>query len=50
MKNITTYNKYNFQKIFEGFTKEEFEKLKKEHKTYIETIRPTKIKDIDYTK
>jgi len=36
MKNLISYDKFNFQKIFEGFTKEEFKILEEEYKTYIE--------------
>jgi len=39
MKNLIDYNKFYFSKVFEGFTNEEFEVLKQNHKTYLKKIR-----------
>lgn len=43
MKNIVNYNKFQFNKVFEGFSDDEFEILKQEHKTYLKKIRSNNI-------
>ena len=33
---IIKYNKYNFKKLFESFTQDEFKKIQDEEKTYLQ--------------